>query len=181
SIRPKRRRRAPPSGALVPSRELFHSPGARCAKQLGRRGRPTARGPPPEFSQTLGRLLSSQAAVADQRETKNLTVLGFRGAPVLGRPYAEPPHDVLIEIAHSERRHGPLICKVSNEVNRSIEGVCGHSAFASPALSAPTMPKGAKYTASTKARPSQSSQRSGWNRAGKSGRRASAAARESAP
>jgi hypothetical protein len=49
-------------------------------------------------------------AFPDQAETQNLPMLGFRGAPMLGRPDAQAADDVVIQIADRERRHDHPLC-----------------------------------------------------------------------
>jgi hypothetical protein len=55
-------------------------------------------------------------AIPDQSEPKNLSMLGFRGAPMLGRPYPQTANNILIQIAHRKRRHrNPCAVKRIND------------------------------------------------------------------
>ena len=48
--------------------------------------------------------------VPDQDEPKNLAMLRFRGASVLGRPYAQAADEIGIQVANRERRHCKGLC-----------------------------------------------------------------------
>jgi len=83
-------------------------------KKLGGGGRSAPPGSAPELGQALGDPLSFGllVVISDEGEAKNLPMLRFRGAPVLGRPYAQAADDIVIQVANRERRHRkPLCCQ----------------------------------------------------------------------
>jgi len=72
-------------------------------EELGGGGRFAPAGSTAEFGEALGNpppLFRPMGFIPDQDETKNLPMLCFRGASVLGRPYAQAADNIVIEVAN---------------------------------------------------------------------------------
>jgi len=71
------------------------------------RGRPAASGAAAEFGETFsGPHMGRRLLVTHQGLPEESPMFRLGGASMLGRPYPQAAHDVVIEIPDRQRRHG---------------------------------------------------------------------------